>query len=75
MPTIKAKVNTNQSQLVAKKLSIGQFNITMSDIQDVDTSGQTDGAMMMFNNSTGKYEMKVNLENENLNISLSLIHI
>ena len=69
MPTIKAKVNTNQSQLVAKKLSIGQFNITMSDIQDVDTSGQTDGAMMMFNNSTGKYEMKVNLENENLNIS------
>ena len=69
MPTIKAKVNTNQSQLVAKKLSIGQFNITMSDIQDVDTSGQTDGAMMMFNNSTGKYEMKVNFENENLNIS------
>ena len=50
MPTIKAKVNTNQSQLVAKKLSIGQFNITMSDIQDVDTSGQTDGAMMMLNN-------------------------
>jgi hypothetical protein len=69
MPTIKAKVNTNQSQLVAKKLSIGQFNITMSDIQDVDTSGQTDGAMMMFNNSTGKYEMKVKLENENLSLS------
>ena len=69
MPTIKAKVNTNQSQLVAKKLSIGQFNITMSDIQDVDTSGQTDGAMMMINNSTGKYEMKVKLENENLSLS------
>mgnify|MGYP000497934251 CR=1 FL=1 len=38
MPTIKAKVQSNQNQLVAKKLAIGQFSIAMSDIADVDTS-------------------------------------
>jgi len=53
MPTIKAKVQSNQNQLVAKKLAIGQFSVTMSDIADVDTSGQTDGAMMIFDGTTG----------------------
>ena len=48
MPTIKAKVQSNQNQVVAKKLAIGQFSVAMSDIADVDTSGQTDGAMMIF---------------------------
>jgi|TARA_B110000879_G_scaffold165801_1_gene214282 hypothetical protein len=69
MATIKAKVGTNQSQIVAKKISIGQFNIAMSDITDVDTSGQTDGSMMIFNDSTGKYEMSTQLDNENLSFS------
>jgi len=69
MTTIKARVKTNQSQVVAKKISIGQFAIAMSDITDVDTSGQTDGSMMIFNNTTGKYEMKTQLDNENLSFS------
>ena len=57
MTTIKAKVQTNQSQIVAKKLAIGQFSIAMSDISNVDTTGETDGAMMIFDGSTGKYKM------------------
>jgi len=69
MPTIKARVNTNQSQVVAKKLAIGQFNISMSDIADVDTTGQTDGAMMIFDGTSGKYKMSTQIDNENLSIS------
>ncbi len=69
MPTIKAKVQTNQSQIVAKKLAIGQFSIVMSDIADVDTSGQTDGAMMIFDGTTGKYKMTTTINNENLSLS------
>jgi hypothetical protein len=69
MPTIKAKVQSNQSQIVAKKLAIGQFSVSMSDIADVDTSGQTDGAMMIFDGTTGKYKMSTKLDNENLSLS------
>ena len=69
MPTIKAKVQSNQNQVVAKKLAIGQFSISMSDIADVDTSGQTDGAMMIFDGTTGKYKMSTQLDNENLSLS------
>jgi hypothetical protein len=69
MPTIKAKVQSNQSQIVAKKLAIGQFSVSMSDIADVDTSGQTDGAMMIFDGATGKYKMSTQLDNENLSLS------
>jgi hypothetical protein len=69
MPTIKAKVQSNQNQVVAKKLAIGQFSISMSDIADVDTSGQTDGSMMIFDGTSGKYIMSTELDNENLSLS------
>ena len=41
----------------------------MSDIADVDTSGQTDGAMMIFDGTTGKYKMSTQIDNENLSLS------
>ena len=69
MPTIKAKVQSNQNQVVAKKLAIGQFSISMSDIADVDTSGQTDGSMMIFDGTSGKYVMSTQIDNENLSLS------
>jgi|TARA_A200000159_G_C7317483_1_gene337328 hypothetical protein len=69
MPTIKAKVQSNQNQVVAKKLAIGQFSISMSDIADVDTSGQTDGSMMIFDGTSGKYIMSTQIDNENLSLS------
>lgn len=69
MPTIKAKVQSNQNQVVAKKLAIGQFSIAMSDIADVDTSGQTDGSMMIFDGTSGKYIMSTQIDNENLSLS------
>lgn len=69
MTTIKAKVQTNQSQIVAKKLAIGQFSIAMSDITNVDVTGETDGAMMIFDGASGKYKMSTLIDNENLSIS------
>ena len=69
MSTIKAKVQTNQSQITAKKLAIGQFSIAMSDITNVDVTGETDGAMMIFDGASGKYKMSTLIDNENLSIS------
>lgn len=69
MTAIKAKVQTNQSQIVAKKLAIGQFSIAMSDITNVDVTGETDGAMMIFDGASGKYKMSTLIDNENLSIS------
>ena len=69
MTTIKAKVQTNQSQIVAKKLAIGQFSIAMSDITNVDVTGETDGAMMIFDGASGQYKMTTTISNENLSLS------
>ncbi len=69
MTTIKAKVQTNQSQITAKKLAIGQFSLAMSDITNVDTTGETDGAMMIFDGASGKYKMSTLIDNQNLSIS------
>ena len=66
MSTIKAKVQTNQSQITAKKLAIGQFSIALSDITNVDTTGQTDGAMMIYDGASGQYKIQTQINNSNL---------
>ncbi len=66
MSTIKAKVQTNQNQITAKKLAIGQFSIALSDITNVDTTGQTDGAMMIYDGASGKYKIQTQINNSNL---------
>ena len=49
--------------------STGQFDLALSDLADVNTAGQTDGAMMQFDGSSGKYEIRTELENSNLKIN------
>ena len=41
----------------------------MSDITNVDVTGETDGAMMIFDGASGKYKMSTLIDNENLSIS------
>jgi len=66
--TLKGKTSKN-NEVVAQTVKLSQGSIALGDLADVDTSGQTDGVMMIFNGTTGKYEVKTNIENENLSIS------
>lgn len=78
MANLKAKISSqtklkgkaqSQQTLVAQSAKIGQFDIGLGELSNVDTAGQTDGAVMQFNGSTGKYEITTNLERQNLNIN------
>ena len=78
MANLKAKVQTTgklkgkaraQKEIVAQNITVGQFDLALSDLADVNTAGQTDGAMMQFDGSSGKYEIRTELENSNLKIN------
>lgn len=68
MANIKAKIKGTQDTITAKTVQVQAGEIKLGDLGDVSTQGQTDGAMMIFNSSTGKYEIKTEIQNENLNI-------
>ena len=56
-----------QQGIVAKSASLTS-SMALGDLSDVDVTGQTDGVMMIYNGSSGKYEVKTQIQNENLNI-------
>ncbi len=66
MSNIKAKVK-QQKEITAKTVKVGG-SIRLGDLLDVDTTAQSDGVMMIFNGTTGKYEVTTQIQNENLNI-------
>ena len=66
--TLKGKAKKN-NEIVAQTVKISQGSIALGDLTDVDTSGQSDGVMMIFNGTTGKYEVKNQIENPNLVIA------
>lgn len=63
---IKATVNKNNT-IQARTVKIAD-SLKLGDLADVDTSGQSDGVMMIYNETTGKYEVTTQIQNENLNI-------
>jgi hypothetical protein len=78
MANLKAKIQTtgklkgksrSQREIVAQNVTVGQFDLALSDLADVNTAGQTDGGMMQFDGSSGKYEIRTELQNSNLKIS------
>ena len=77
MSNIKARVRQannlkgsaqSQKEIVAQTVKISASAIRLGDLADVSTTGQSDGVMMIFNGSTGKYEVTTQIQNENLNI-------
>lgn len=66
--TLKGKANKN-NEIVAQTVKLSQGSIALGDLIDVDTAGQGDGVMMIFNGTTGKYEVKNQIENSNLVIA------
>lgn len=67
MANIKAKVRNNK-EIVAKTVKIGTSQLSLGDLTDVDTSGQSDGVMMIYNATSGKYEVTTQIGNDDLNI-------
>ena len=73
---MKAKIQTSgklkgqaqgQQNIVAKSASLTS-SLSLGDLSDVDVSGQTDGVMMIYNGSSGRYEVTTQIQNENLNL-------
>ena len=56
-----------QQSLVAKSASLTAA-MSLGDLSDVDVTGQSDGVMMIYNGTSGNYEVKTEIQNENLNI-------
>ena len=78
MANLKSRVQTtgklkgkaqSQREIIAQAVGIGAFNVSIGDLNNVDVSGQTDGAMMIFDGTSGNYEMKTTIENTNLRIN------
>jgi len=67
MANLKAKIRGNPNKIIAQTLKIG--NVALADLTDVDSSGQTDGAIIQYNGSTNKFVMKTNLDGQNLTIT------
>lgn len=66
--SITAKTNRYAPGIAAKTVQVQAGQVKLGDLGDVDSSGQSDGAMLIFNATTGKYEVKTEIQNENLNI-------
>jgi hypothetical protein len=63
---LKAKIKTADT-IVAQTVKIGS-GLRLGDLSDVDVTNQSDGVMMIFNSTTGNYEVTTQIQNENLNI-------
>jgi len=77
--TIKAKITqTNnikasvkhQNEIVAETLKVG--GIALADISDIDATGKVDGALLIYNATSEKFELKTDVENENITITAGL---
>ena len=67
MANLKAKIRGNPQKIIAQTLKIG--NVALADLTDVDSSGQSDGAIIQYNGSTNKFVMKTNIDGQNLTIT------
>ena len=67
MANLKAKIRGNPQKIVAQTLKIG--NVALADLTDVDSSGQSDGAIIQYNGSTNKFVMETNIDGQNLTIT------
>ena len=65
---LKGKVRA-QKEIVAQTVKISSGDVSLGDLSDVDTAGQADGAIMIFDGTSGNYEMKTQIENTNLRIN------
>tara|TARA_Y100000389_G_C17012180_1_gene294697 strand:+ start:94 stop:309 length:216 start_codon:yes stop_codon:yes gene_type:complete len=66
MATIKAKIRKDPNKIVAQTLKVG--NVALTDLTDINATGTTDGAMLLYNGTTNKFDITAEIGNENTNI-------
>ena len=64
---LKGKANAQQ-EIVATTMKIQAGELSLGDLADVNTSGQSDGVMMMYDGTAGEYKVTTQIDNETLNI-------
>jgi len=67
MANIKAKVRSNPDRIVAKTLKIG--DISLRDLTDVNPTGTEDGAVLLYNGTSSKWDATTLIANQNTNIT------
>ena len=65
---LKGKV-VAQGEIVAQTVKVQAGGLSLGDLVDVNTSGQADGVMMIYDGTAGEYKVTRQIENENLTIS------
>jgi len=65
--SIKAKIRRNPNKITAQTLKIG--NVRLTDLTDVDASGASDGAVLLYNGNTNQFAMTTTVGNINTNIT------
>lgn len=66
MANIKAKVRSNPDRIVAKTLKVG--NIALTDLTDINTSNLGEGAMLIYNATSSKFDITPEIGNSSTNI-------
>jgi hypothetical protein len=66
MANIKAKIRRNPNKIVAQTLKVG--NVALTDLTDINATGTTDGAMLLYNGTTNKFDVTPEIGNQNTNI-------
>ena len=64
---LKGKANSDK-EIVAQTLKLSAGGINLGDLANVNAAGQTDGAMMIYDQTTGQYVITTQIQNENLDI-------
>ena len=63
--TLKGKVSA-QGEIVAQTVKVQAGGLSLGDLVDVNTTGQSDGVMMIYDGTAGEYKVTNQIENENL---------
>jgi hypothetical protein len=66
MANIKAKIRRNPDRIVAQTIKIG--NLALTDLTDIDATQNADGAMLIYNGTTNKFDVTPDIGNQNTNI-------
>lgn len=67
MANIKAKIRKDPNKIVAQTLKVG--NVSLTDLTDINSSGTTDGAILMYNGTTTQWDVTPLIANSNTNIT------
>jgi len=66
MANIKAKVRSNPDRIVAQTLKVG--NIALTDLTDINTTDIGEGAMLIYNATSSKFDITPEIGNSSTNI-------